>query len=64
MKLAINIYMDNAAFEDDWVLETLQILRNIQKDHIFRLPSNPECAVTLGLHDTNGNKVGSIAVSP
>ena len=64
MKLAINIDMDNAAFEDDWTLETMWILRNILKDHIFRFPSDPECTVTLGLQDQNGNRVGSVAVSP
>jgi hypothetical protein len=64
MKLAINIDMDNAAFEDGWQMEAMNILKEIGNDQIHRIPNSPECTITLKLRDTNGNTVGSIAVSP
>jgi len=64
MKLAINIDMDNSAFEDDWRFEAGRILKNIFTDQLMRIPNHPECTITLGLYDKNGNKVGSVAVSP
>ncbi len=58
MKLILQFDMDNAAFEDDWHLETAGIL--LKQSRLFR-----ESVVSLGEHpvrDSNGNVVGSLRI--
>lgn len=60
MKLKIEIQMDNAAFEPDYVEEVQSILEDLCE----RLPYPlKETNGDLNLRDTNGNTVGKAAVT-
>ena len=60
MKIAIEFDTDNAAFEDDFMLE---VTKTLQQAKGAIIDSENNTGIRRPLKDTNGNRIGVINIS-
>lgn len=65
MTITIRLRTDNASFESDYRLELAGILRTVVRETLQARSERPRTAQphVAGLHDSNGNTVGSVTVT-
>ena len=60
MNINISFDTDNAAFEDNFLMEVTRVTRSIKE---ALLDSENTTTIRCPLNDVNGNRIGSISIS-
>ena len=60
MNINISFATDNAAFDDNWLMEVTRVTRSIKE---AMLDSENTTTIRRPLNDINGNRIGVISIS-